>query len=506
MFSWIAAFILLIACINFTNLATARSEKRAKEVGIRKVVGSSRRRLMFQFLGESTLMALLALVLAAGLVGLLLPLFNQLTGKTLAFPLANGTYWLLGVGVALLAGMLAGLYPAFYLSSFQPVRVLKSTLQAGKRASLPRKILVTLQFTFSIILIIGVIVVNKQLQHSRNRPVGYDRNNLLMLDMTAELRQHYEVFRQDLLNAGVATAASYTSSPITAVWNRIDDIGWTGKRPDQKVVIVPFAADYDFVPTFAAKITRGRGFSRSFPTDTSSALLNEAAVKAMGLKDPINQQIKYGGKFWTVVGVMKDVVMDSPYEQAECLAVFNGHDRKNKITIRLKAGVDVPGALAKTRAIYTRHSPSYPFDYQFVDDDYNKKFAAEVGVGHLANAFAGLAIFISCLGLFGLAAYTAERRTKEIGIRKILGASLPDVVGLLSREYLGLVALSLLIASPLAWYFLENWLRNYAYRTTLDWWVFALAGAFTVAIALVTVSFQSIRAALSNPAKSLRSE
>ncbi len=506
MFSWIAAFILLIACINFTNLATARSEKRAKEVGIRKVVGSSRPSLVLQFLGESNLMALLALVLGAALVSLLLPLFNQLTDKTLAFPLNKGTYWLLGLGVALGSGVLAGLYPAFYLSSFRPIRVLKSTLQAGRKASLPRKILVTLQFTFSIILIIGVIVVNKQLQHSRNRPVGYDRNHLLMLDMTAELRKHYEVFRQDLLSAGVATAATYTSSPITQIWNRIDDISWTGKSPDRKVVIVPFAADYDFVPTFAAGITQGRGFSRSFPTDTSAVLLNEAAVKAMGLADPLNAQLKFGGKQWAVVGVMKDVVIDSPYEQAECIAVFNGHDWKNKITIRLKAGMDLQSALAKTGEIYAKHSPSYPFDYQFVDEEYNKKFASEVRIGHLANAFAGLAIFISCLGLFGLAAYMAERRTKEIGIRKILGASLANVVGMLSREYLGLVALSLLIASPLAWYFLENWLRNYAYRTTIDWWIFVLAGLFTMAVALLTVSFQSVRAARANPAASLRNE
>jgi ABC-type antimicrobial peptide transport system permease subunit len=506
MFSWIAAFILLIACINFTNLATARSEKRAKEVGIRKVVGSSRQSLVFQFLGESNLLALLALVLAAALVSLLLPWFNVLTGKALAIPLGNVTYWLVGLGIAVFAGLLAGLYPAFYLSSFRPVRVLKSTLQVGKKASLPRKILVNLQFTFSIILIIGVIVINKQLQHSRNRPVGYDRNNLLMLDMTAELRKNYEVFRQDLLDAGVATAVTYTSSAMTQISNNIDDMGWTGKRPSQKVVVVPIAADYDFVPTFAVKITRGRGFSRSLSTDSSAVLLNEAAVKAMGLTDPLNQQIKFSGKQWNIVGVMQDVVMDSPYEKPGPVAVFNGHDWKFKVNIRLKTSMNVQTALARTGRIFIRHSPSYPFDYQFVDDEYNKKFAAEVRIGHLANAFAGLAIFISCLGLFGLAAYTAERRTKEIGIRKILGASLTDVVGLLSREYLGLVALSLLIASPLAWYFLDNWLRNYEYRTTIDWWIFALAGLFTVAVALLTVSFQSIRAALANPAKSLRSE
>jgi hypothetical protein len=264
-------------------------------------------------------------------------------------------------------------------------------------------------------------------------------------------------------------------------------------------VVVPFASDYDFVPTFGVKITRGRGFSRRFNTDSSAVLLNEAAVKAMGLTDPLNQQIKFAGKYWNIVGVVSDLLMDSPYDQADPIAVFNGHYWKEKVTIRLRSGVDLATALSKTGSIYAKHSPSYPFDYQFVDDEYNKKFAGEVRIGHLANAFAGLAIFISCLGLFGLAAYTAERphqgnRHPQNSGGQSARRGRPAVAGIL-----GLVALSLLIASPLAWYFLEKWLQNYPYRITIQGWVFALAGAFTVAIALVTVSFQSIRAALSNP-------
>ncbi len=327
-----------------------------------------------------------------------------------------------------------------------------------------------------------------------------------MIDMNKELRQHYEVFRQDLLNSGLVTAVAYTSAPITQIWSSIDDMGWTGKQPADKILLCPTSADSDSVQTFALNVTQGRGFYRELSTDSSAVLLNEAAVKAMGLADPLTKQIKFAGKDWNIVGVLDNVVIESPYENSRPIAVFNQFNGKNILNIRLKKGVNLQTALAGAGRIFARYSPSYPFDYRFVDDEYNAKFASEVRVGHLANAFAGLAIFISCLGLFGLAAYTAERRTKEIGIRKILGASLSSIVSLLSREYVGLIAISLLIATPVAWYFLEQWLKNYPYRIEINWWIFVLAGVMSLLIALFTVSFQSIKAALANPVKSLRSE
>jgi ABC-type antimicrobial peptide transport system permease subunit len=484
------------------NLATARSQNRAREVGIRKVIGSTRRSLVWRFLGESNLLALLALLLSMLLITLLLPWFNLLTDKQLTLSFQNPVYWLIGFGVSLAAGLLGGVYPAFYLSSFQPIRVLKSTLQAGKSAALPRKILVTLQFTLSITLVISVIVINQQLQYTQYRATGYDRNNLVMADYNDELVKNYEVLRRELLNSGFVSSVGRTQAPITEIRN-FNEVGW---RPARTGGMVTVNADHDYLSTFNVRLKRGRGFSRDFITDSSAVLLNESAVKMMGLDNPIGEEVVFWGKTYHVIGVIEDILMGSPYEAIEPAGVFFTTTTLRKVNIRYREGVNIQAALVKTAEIFSEYSPSYPFDYQFVDDEYNKKFAAEVRVSYLADTFAVLAIFISCLGLFGLATHTAQTRTREIGIRKVLGAKIGGIVLLLSQEYVLLIGLSLPVASPLAWYFLENWLQNYPYRIQISGWVFVLAGASALGIALLTVSYQSVKAALANPVQSLRSE
>ncbi|WP_247233091.1 ABC transporter permease [Telluribacter sp. SYSU D00476] len=501
-FLWIAGFVLLIACINFMNLATARSEKRAKEVGIRKTIGSSRTRLILHFLGESNLLAFMAFALAVLLIHVLLPWFNGLTDKSIQVPFANPVYWLIGLGIALATGMAAGLYPAFYLSSFQPVRVLKGTVRLGKNAGIPRKLLVGLQFTISILLIISVVVISKQLDYTKDRSVGYDRNNLIMADFTEELKQNEEVLRNELLNSGYVHAVSATQAPMTEIRNT-NGVGYGG---DKEIGLVTVCSDYKYLKTFGIRLKAGRDFSREFITDSSAALLNESAVKEMNLTDPIGEQIEYGGKTYHVVGVIEDVLMDSPYAQVRPTGVFLKKESRNIINIRFRDGVNRQEALASTKAIVEGLAPAYPFAYQFVDEEYAKKFATEERIGSLINAFALLTIFISCLGLFGLAAYTAERRTKEIGVRKVLGANLSSIVIMLSREYVYLIGIASLVASPIAWYFLHNWLQNYIYRIEIPGWAFFFSGLLAITIALLTVSFQSLKAALMNPVKSLRSE
>ncbi|WP_169518240.1 ABC transporter permease [Spirosoma luteum] len=501
-FSWVAGLVLLIACINFMNLATARSEKRAKEVGIRKAIGSSRTRLIFHFLGESTMLALLGFALAVLLVLLLLPWFNTLTDKTIVFPYTNLTYWLIGLSIALLTGVAAGLYPAFYLSSFQPVRMLKSAVQIGKNAGVPRQLLVGLQFSISILLIISVLVISRQLNYTKNRSVGYERNNLIMLEFSQELKQKEDVLRNELLTSGYVRSVSGTMAPITEIRN-MNGVQYGG---DKSAVLVTVSSDYDYLKTFGIRLKAGRGFSPDFATDSSAMLLNESAVKAMNLRKPLGEQVEHWGKTYHVIGVIDDVLMESPYDNVRPTGIFFDKEHRSFMNIRFREGVNIQEALAGTRKIVESLAPSSPFAYTFVDQEYAKKFASEERIGNLINAFALLTIFISCLGLFGLAAYTAERRTKEIGVRKVLGADLSSIVLMLSREYVYLVLAASFIASPVAWYFLHNWLQNYTYRIEIPWWIFIVSGLVALVVALLTVSFQSIKAALMNPVKSLRSE
>ena len=501
-FGWVAGLVLLIACINFMNLATARSEKRAKEVGIRKAIGSSRTRLIFHFLGESTLLALLGFALAVLLVLVLLPWFNILTDKAIAFPYANPVYWLTGLCIALFTGVASGLYPAFYLSSFQPVRVLKSAVRLGKNAGLPRQVLVGLQFSISILLIISVLVISKQLNYTKNRSVGYERNNLIMLDFSQELKQKEEVLRNELLRSGYVQSVAGTQAPMTEIRN-VNGVQYGG---DKSVALVTVSSDYDYLKTFGIRLKAGRDFSTAFATDSSAALLNESAVKEMNLKNPLGETVEHWGKTYHVIGVIDDVLMDSPYENVRPTGVFFDKAHRSFVNVRFREGVNIRDALASTKKIVESVAPSYPFAYTFMDEAYNRKFASEEQVGELINAFALLTIFISCLGLFGLATYTAERRTKEIGVRKVLGADVASIVLMLSREYVYLVLAASLIASPVAWYFLHQWLQNYTYRIDIPWWIFIASGAAALAVALLTVSVQSIKAALMNPVKSFRSE
>ncbi len=507
LFGIIGVFVLLLACINFMNLSTARSEKRAKEVGIRKAIGSVKNQLVVQFLSESLLMALLAFVLAFLLVQINLPWFNQLADKRMRIQWGNPVLWLSVLGFTVFTGLLSGSYPAFYLSSFDPVKVLKGTFRAGRFASLPRKVLVVMQFTVSITLIIGTVIVFRQIQHAKNRPIGYDRQGLISIDMTTpDLYGKYAPLRQELLKTGAVADMAQSSSPTTNVFSNQIGFDWKGKDPNSIPAFGTIAVTHDFGKTVGWQIKEGRDFSRDFSTDTSALILNEAAVKLTKLKNPVGETIRWNDRDWRVIGVIKDLVMESPFEPIKPTIFLMSYTWASVITVRLKPGVPVRDALAKVEPVFRQFNPGSPFEYKFVDAEYADKFSSETRVGTLSSVFAGLAVFISCLGLFGLASFMAEQRTKEIGIRKVLGASVFNLWRLLSKDFVWLVTISFFIAAPLAWYFMRNWLKDYEYRTDIAWWVFAASGLGALAITLLTVSFQAVKAALANPVKSLRSE
>lgn len=506
LFGIIGLFVLLLACINFMNLSTARSEKRAKEVGIRKAIGSLRGQLVTQFLSESFLIVAVSFVLAVLLAWLSLPFFNDISGKHLHLVWNDPLVWLVCLFFCLLTGLVAGSYPAIYLSSFNAVKVLKGTFKAGPSAAMPRKVLVVLQFAVSVIIIIGTIVVFKQIEFAKDRPVGYNRENLVTIPYNA-IKQ-YSAFREELLNTGAVSGVSPSGNPATGLWSSADNLNWSGKDPNRQEVFGTVLVDPDFGSVVGWEIKEGRNFSRAILSDSSGFLFNEAAIRQMGLKEPVGEIIKWHGKNWKVLGVVKDMVMNSPYEPATPV-VFLMDDRErsfNVINLKLRTGMPVSGALARIEAVFKKFAPEAPFNYKFADNEYAQKFLAEERTGKLASVFAVLAIFISCLGLFGVASFVAEQRIKEIGIRKVLGASVMSIWGSLSKEFVLLVAIALLIALPVSWYFMHQWLQHYTYRTGLSWWVFALTGTGAVLITLLTVSYHSIKAALANPVKSLRSE
>jgi ABC-type antimicrobial peptide transport system permease subunit len=519
LFGIIGAFVLLLACINFMNLSTARSEKRAKEVGIRKAVGSVRSQLISQFLTESLLVAALAFTLMIGLVVTALPFFNTLADKTISVSWTNPTIWLFMGGFTLFTGFIAGSYPAFYLSGFESVKVLKGSASAGRFASLPRQALVVLQFTVSITLIIGTITVFRQLQHAKNRPVGYAREGLITIPKnTPELfNAPYNAIRNDLLRTGAVAdmACSSVQSTETPVGNT--NVEWKGKDPTATTLLQTVGVTHDYGKTIDWKIVEGRDFSRQFAGDSSALILNETAAKLMGFSQlavagtpvagtPVGEIIRWDGKPHRVVGVVKDLVMESPYQPIQPCLFLLDYDWGNFITVRIKPDQPVRDALAKVESVFKTYNPGSPFDYKFIDDEYARKFSDEERVGNLVTIFAILAIFISCLGLFGLASFVAEQRTKEIGVRKVLGASVANLWGMLSKDFVMLVVVAFGVATPLAWYLLTNWLQNYEYRTQLSWWIFAASGAGALAITLLTVSVQSLKVALMNPVRSLRSE
>jgi ABC-type antimicrobial peptide transport system permease subunit len=508
LFSIIGVFVLMLACINFMNLSTARSEKRAKEVGIRKTVGSVRGQLIRQFLSESVLVAFVSLVFSIIFVMLLMPLFNRLAHKSIELPWSNTFFWLVMLAFTFITGLISGSYPALYLSRFEPIKVLKGTFRVGKFASLPRKVLVVVQFTFSIALIIGTMIVFKQIQYAKNRPVNYRNEGLITVDMsTPDLYGRYDAIRSDLLATGVVDNMAQSSSPTTEVWSNNIGFTWQGKDPNSLPSFGTIAVTEDFGKTIGWQIKKGRDFSRDFATDSLAMVLNESAVKLIGMKkDILGETIYFNDKNYVVIGVAKDMIMESPYKPVKPTIFLYDRNWASVLTVAIKHGAPVKTALSKIEAVFKKYNPGAPFEYTFNDEDYGKKFSDEQRVGKLATFFTILAIFISCLGLFGLASFIAEQRTKEIGVRKVLGATVFNLWKMLSKDFVLLVVISCLIASPVAWYYLNGWLQKYEYHTGISWWVFGAAIGGALVITLLTVSFQAIKAALANPVKSLRTE
>lgn len=506
LFAIIGVFTLLLACINFMNLSTARSEKRAREVGIRKTFGSLKKQLVGQFLSESVLVAIVSFILSILLVILLMPMFNSLADKTMQLPWRTGQFWLLALMITVTTGLISGSYPAFYLSKFEPIKVLKGTFRLGKFASLPRKILVIVQFTFSIALTIGTIIVFKQIQHAKNRPVNYKSEGLITIRMsTPELYGHYDAVRADLLATGAVGDMAESNSPTTNVSSNNIGFSWQGKDPNTLPGFGTIYVTENFGQTIGWQIKEGRDFSKDFATDSLAIILNQAAVKQIGIKkDIVGQTIQYQQKNYMVVGVIKDMIMESPYNPVRPTVFFNNLNYCNTVIIGIKQGLPVQDALGKIAAVYKKYNA--PFDYTFNDEEYAKKFADEQRIGNLATFFTILAIFISCLGIFGLASFVTERRTKEIGVRKVLGASVLNLWGLLSGDFLLLVLFSGVIAIPVSYYFLQEWLQRYDYRTEISWGIFVAAIAGSILVTLLTISFQTIKTAIANPVKSLKEE
>jgi putative ABC transport system permease protein len=512
LFGLIGIFVLLLACINFMNLTTARSEKRAKEVGVRKAIGSLKSQLVKQFFSESILVAAIAFAFSLLLVWLMLPLFNEVAGKKINVLWSNPLFWILGLSFTLVTGLIAGSYPALYLSSFQPIKVLKGSSRSGKFSAMPRKILVVLQFAVSIILIIGVIVVFQQIQFSKNRSVGYNRNGLISIaSRTDDIHNHIDAISRELKQSGAIIEMAESHSPATEVWLGLDGFDWQGKDPNTQTTFASILVSHDFAKTMGLQFIQGRDFSKEYLSDSSAFILNEAAVKSMGFKNPVGETVtlKFGlvqKTAYKVIGVVKDMLMESPYEKISPAVYWLNKGRGNFTTIKLNPATGTRTALSKIETAFKKYDPASPFEYKFVDEEYAKKFGDEERIGKLAFVFAILAIFISCLGIFGLAAFTAAQRTKEIGIRKVVGASVFNLWKLLSKDFVLLVFISFLIATPIAYYLMHNWLQHYEYRTVISWWIFAVVCIGALLITLLTVSFQSIKAALMNPVKSLRTE
>ncbi|HMH34773.1 MAG TPA: ABC transporter permease [Puia sp.] len=501
----IAAFILLIACINFMNLTTARSEKRAKEVGIRKVAGAVKRSLVFQFLSESVLIATIAGLLALLIVYFSLPAFNQLTEKTLFIDYHQWYSWIAFIGFILFTGILAGSYPSFFLSAFKPVAVLKGSFKKVNALVTPRKLLVILQFSFAIILIVCTIIVEKQINYGIQRKTGYDRNNMIYINLEGDLKKNYGLIKNDLISSGIALSVSQSHAPLTQVWSSGHGLSWKGKDPNAEITFLRSSTDGDLIKTAGFTLVEGRDIDlKTYPSDSVSCLINEAAAKVMGFKNVIGQTIHDDPTTWHVVGVIKDFILESPYEPIKPIIFKGPRSGRNVLNIKLSNTQATAPLLARAEKIFKQYNPAYPFEYHFMDEEYAKKFSSEQLTAKLAAIFSGLTIFISCLGLFGLATYMAEARIKEIGIRKVLGASITSITALLSIDFIKLIIVSILIATPVAYWAMFKWLQGYQYRIAISWKVFMTAGSLALLIALLTVSYQAVRAAIANPVNSLK--
>jgi putative ABC transport system permease protein len=508
LFTAIGILVLLLACINFMNLSTARSERRAREVGIRKTLGSLRHQLIIQFLSESIFLAFLALLLAIGLAQLMLPFFNRLAEKHLDLPYTTPLFWFITVSFTLFTGLISGSYPALYLSHFRPTQVLTSRYRSTNIASIARRALVVLQFTVSITLIIATAIIYRQIGYAKARPVGYDRDGLIAIRMnTSDIyRTNYNTLRDDLLRSGAALNMAQSSNSATEQPADLSDITWDGKDPGSRPPFILNGITHDFGSTIQWTIVAGRDFSRDFATDSTAILINESAARLIGWRDPVGHTIRFWDSDHRIIGVAKDIVNGSPYQPVTPTIFTLDYHVVNYITIRMNPVQPVNTALNTIAGIFKRYNPKSSFDFRFLADDYALKFAAEQQVGRLATIFAILAIFISCLGLFGLASYMTEQRTKEIGIRKVLGATVTQLITLLSTDFLQLILIALTIAIPVSAWAMHQWLQSYPYRTNLSPWIFAAAGAGAISIALLTISFRAVKAAVANPVTSLRAE
>ena len=506
LFTIIAFVILLIACINFMNLSTARSEKRANEVGVRKAMGSGRGRLITQFISEALILSIIATIFSVVMLAILLPQFNLIIDKNLTLGLANPMHIISLITVAIVCGLLAGLYPAFYLSSFKPVEVLKGLKVTEGSATLIRKGLVVGQFTISIVFIIVTILVYQQIQFAKNRDLGYNKDQLLSMRIDLDFIPKFNVVQQELIRTGSVDNATLCNSSLLSGGNNGSGFTWKGGTDTEDVLISFRNVTQSFFDTTGMEIIEGRGFSETVEADSTSVLISESLAKMMGNESPIGNVISRGDDVLEVVGVVKDYVYGNMFDASDPVLFMHFPSYTRYMFIKTKAGVPINEALSDIEAVMKTHNPAFPFEYSFIDEAFNEKFKNEQLVGELSQIFAILAILISCLGLFGLAAYTAQQRRKEIGVRKVLGASVSGIVKLLSQDFLKLVLISIVLAIPIAWYFMQDWLQDYAYRIEINWWVFIIAGVVAILIAMVTVSFQAIKAAIANPADSLKTE
>ncbi|HEY4335238.1 MAG TPA: FtsX-like permease family protein, partial [Puia sp.] len=507
----IGAFVLLLACINFMNLSTARSEQRAKEVGIRKTMGSARGQLINQFFSESLITAGFSFFLAILLVQFSLPWFNEVAGKKIGLQWSNPLFWVAGLSFTFLTGILAGSYPALYLSSFKPVKVLKGTFRVGRLAAIPRKALVVVQFTVSIMLFIGTVIVYRQIQFAKLRPTGYTTGGLLQVRLNSpEFQDNYKVFASELVSSGLVSDVAGSASPVTSIWSTNTGFTWQGRPNTAGIEFSTVNISQNYGKTIGWKLAAGRDFSNNQATDSTGFVINEAAEKLLGLQNPVGETLDWDQvkeKRFKILGVVKDMVMESPFSPiAPTIFFIYQRDGLNFLFLKLNPHLSPSNVVAKINGVFKKINPNTSFEYSFVNDEFNRKFAAEERIGTLSGLFAGLAILISCLGLFGLVSFIAEQRTKEIGVRKVLGASVFHLWRVLNKGFVLQVSISLAIAIPATYYWMGNWLQHYSYRSTMPWWIFVSAGAGAILITLLTASYQSIKTARTNPTKSLRAE
>jgi ABC-type antimicrobial peptide transport system permease subunit len=513
LFTAIAVFILLLACINFINLSTARSEHRAKEVGVRKAIGSMRAQLIFQFISESFIIVTFSFLVALLLVQLYLPQFNAITNKSIAFLSTDGAafslpFLLIGLLFCVSVSLVAGGYPAFYLSSFNPINILKPGSK-GRLSSRPRKVLVVLQFTVSMSLIVATVGIFRQIQFGKNRNAGYDKNGLVYVKIPPG-SSRLEALKNDLLQTGIVASAAQSSGPVTDILSNARGFYWQGKSADVRDEFAVIAASHSYGETVGWQITKGRDFSKAFVSDSSAIIINQSAAKYMGLENPIGKTVRWkDGTFndseYHIVGVVRDMIMQSPFDPVKQTIYFMTY-APNYLYIKLNANVGADYVQSKIRPLFDKHLPGNVFDFQFADEQYSSKFGAENRIGQLTFFFAAIAILISCLGIFGLAAFTAEQRRSEIGIRKVLGASIASVWKLIAKDFVYLTIIAIVIATPASYYLLLQMLAKYHYHSTVPWWIFAGSGFAIFVLTVLTVSYQAIKAAMTNPVEALRPE